>query len=66
MGSPVGVVRTGPFAGWNTPYGALRRNVGSDRRLMTSTDVGLLLSAALSLTEDVADTPLYFLNTNII
>ncbi|XP_063441071.1 putative tyrosinase-like protein tyr-1 [Mytilus trossulus] len=44
LGSSRGVVRTGPFAGWNTPYGALRRNVGTDRRLMSSTDLGLILS----------------------
>lgn len=44
LGNGQGRVRTGPFANFNTPFGQLRRNIGSDRRLMNANDIRNVMS----------------------
>lgn len=38
VGNGRGLVNTGPFRGWNTPHGLLRRNIDRGGSLMTSRD----------------------------
>lgn len=47
MGTGTGRVVNGPFAGFTTPMGPLRRSVGQQGSLMTSTDLTNVLSRRL-------------------
>ena len=44
LGNGNGIVRTGPFANWQTPFGPLNRNIGMAGRLITADDVTTMMN----------------------